>query len=176
MNQPSTDWEQIFSELFKGAVKKYRNGHEKAQGLVDPQGQNFLKSIGYTEQEFFDFAEDHAKGGEPALETILRIAAVRRDYFLNEQKGKISTHRISMDQLPSKDAEIEGIGWLPRIIPKAEAKLRGEMPPELMYGCGGDRKFFKANAIDAADFLRQVWKAQGNQSEIIGWVKGKKSQ
>ncbi len=80
-------------------------------------------------------------------------------------------HRISMDKLPSKDAEIEGIGWLPRIIPKAEAKLRGEMPPELMYGCGGDRKFFRINNIDPAEFLKEVWKSKGNQSDIVNWVK-----
>lgn len=175
MSHPSSDWEPLFSELFKEAVKKYRNGHEKAQGLVNERGQSFLKSIGYTEQEFFDFVEDHAKGGEPTLETTLRIAAVRRDYFLQEQKGKPSAHQISMDKLPSKDAEIEGIGWLPRIIPKAEAKLRGEMPPELMYGCGGDRKFFKTNGIDAAEFLKKVWDAKGNQSEIVAWVKAGRS-
>jgi len=171
MSTSSSDWEHAFSEFFKAAVKKYRSGHEKAQGLVEAKGQSFLKSIGYTEQEFFDFIEDHAKGGEPTLETSLQIAAVRRDYFLKEQKGKPSTHRISMDKLPPKDAEIEGIGWLPRIIPKAEAKLRGEMPSELMYGCGGDRKFFKTNRIDPAEFLKKVWKANGHQDEIVTWVK-----
>ena len=70
--------------------------------------------------------EDFAKGGDPDLATALEIAAVRSDYFLHEQKGEFSTHRISVDALPSKDADVEGIGWLPRIIPKAEAKLRGE--------------------------------------------------
>ena len=47
----------------------------------------FLATIGYSEQEFFDFVEDFAKGGEPTLETALAIAEVRRDYFLREQKG-----------------------------------------------------------------------------------------
>jgi hypothetical protein len=49
------------------------------------------------------------------------------------------------------------------------------MPPELMYGCGGDRKFFKATKIDAAEFLEKVWKAKGNQSEIVTWVKASRS-
>jgi hypothetical protein len=128
MSDSSSDWEQSFSKLFREAVEKYRNGHEKAQGLVDAQGRNFLNSIGYTEQEFFDFVEDHARGGEPTLETTLRIAAVRRDFFLKEQNGKPSSHQISMAALPSKDAEIEGIGWLPRIIPKAEEVARGNAP------------------------------------------------
>ena len=35
---------------------------------------------------------------------------------------------------------IDGIAWLPRILVKARLKLRGEMPADLMYGCGGDRQ------------------------------------
>jgi hypothetical protein len=78
-----------------------------------------------------------------------------------------------MDDLPSKDATVEGIGWLPRLIPKAEAKLRGEMPTDLMFGCGGDRKFFRAHQIDPADFLRKIWSANGDPTEIIEWIKAK---
>jgi len=170
---PFSTWEQRFSKLFQSGVEKYRQGHQKAAGMVDEKGRNFLTSIGHTEQEFFDFVEDFAKAGEPTLETALSIAEVRRDYFLKEQNGAFSPHCISMDDLPAKDAEIEGIAWLPRLIPKAEAKLRGEMPPDLMYCCGGDRKFFKAHHIDAADFLRKVWETRGNQPEIITWVKAK---
>ncbi len=115
--------------------------------------------------------EEIAKGGEPTLKTALEIAAVRRDYFLQEQNGTFSTHRIAMADLPSKDARVEGIDWLPRLIPKAVAKLRGEMPPDLMYGCGGDRKFFRTYAIDPAELLRQTWKAGGDSSKIVAWVK-----
>jgi len=170
---PFSTWEQRFSKLFQSAIEKYQEGHQKADSLVDEKGRKFLASIGHTEQEFFDFVEDFAKAGEPTLETALKIASVRRDYFLKEQNGAPSPHRISMDDLPPKDAEIEGIAWLPRLIPKAEAKLRGEMPPDLMYGCGGDRKFFKTHRVDAADFLRKAWDAHGNQAEIIAWVKAK---
>jgi hypothetical protein len=167
----ASTWEKYFTDLFEASVKKYRAGHEKAAGLVDAEGGKFLASIGYTEQEFFDFVEDFARGGEPTLETALKIAAVRRDYFLKEQEGTRSRHTIVMADLPSKEAEVEGIGWLPRLIPKAEAKLRGEMPPELMYGCGGDRKFFKTHHVDPAEFLRTVWSAKGNQPKIVAWVK-----
>ena len=166
-----TTWEQRFSKLFHAAVDKYRGGHEKAAGLVDDKGRKFLGSIGYSEQEFFDFVEDFARGGEPSLETAVQIATVRRDYFLKVQNGAQSLTRISMDNLPPKDAEVDGIRWLPRLIPKAEAKLRGEMPPDLMYGCGGDRKFFSSHQIDPAEFLQQVWKARGNHSQVVEWVK-----
>lgn len=171
--KPNSTWELRFSKLFTGAVATYRAGHHQASGLVDAKGLKFLLSIGHTEHEFFDFIEDFCKGGEPTPETALRIAAVRRDYFLTEQKDVLSSHRVSMSDLPSKDAEVEGIGWLPRLIPKAEAKLKGEMPPELMYGCGGDRKFFRAHQIDPADFLQKVWNARGNASEIVAWVKAR---
>ncbi|MCE0523168.1 MAG: Gfo/Idh/MocA family oxidoreductase [Methylacidiphilales bacterium] len=170
---PFTTWEQRFSRLFDSAVEKYRQGHQKAAGLVDAKGQKFLASIGHTEQEFFDFVEDFAKGGEPTIETTLAVASVRRNYFLKEQDGVASSRFISMDDLPPKDAAVQGIVWLPRLIPKAEAKLRGEMPPDLMYGCGGDRNFFKTHQIEAADFLQKVWDARGNQAEIISWVKTK---
>jgi len=166
-----TTWEQRFSKLFQGAVEKYQGGHQKAAGLVDERGQKFLASIGHTVQEFFDFVEDFAKAGEPTLETALNIATVRRDYFLKQQNGVATARRISMEALPSKDAEVDGIGWLPRLIPKAEAKLRGEMPPDLMYGCGGDRKFFKTHQIDPAEFLRKVWEARGNKAAVVAWVK-----
>jgi hypothetical protein len=167
----SSSWQDTFSDLFTRSVEKYRVGHQKPSGLINDDGQGFLRAIGYTEQEFFDFVEDFAKGGEPTLTTALEIAAVRRDYFLNVQKSSFSGRRISMADLPSKDAEVEGIGWLPRLIPKAEAKLRGEMPPDLMFGCGGDRKFFRTHQIDPAEFLRQVWKADGEEKEIVAWVK-----
>jgi hypothetical protein len=169
----TADWKQTFTKLFHASVEKYRGGHTKASGLVGPHGAEFLASIGHTEQEFFDFVDDFSRGGEPTLETALNIAAVRRDYFLEEQHGKPSSHLIDMDKLPSKDATVEGIGWLPRIIPKAEAKLRGEMPPDLMYGCGGDRKFFRINHVDPAEFLREVWAAKGDQDRVVAWVKAK---
>ncbi len=168
---PFVTWEQRFSRLFHLAVRKYQQGHQQAAGLTDPRGQKFLASIGYTEQEFFDFIEDFAKGGEPTLDTSLRIAAVRREYFFKEQNGILSPNLISMQNLPSKDAQVEGIGWLPRLLPKAEAKLRGEMPPDLMYSCGGDRRFFREHGIDPADFLRQVWNAHGNHAAVVSWVK-----
>jgi predicted dehydrogenase len=171
--QPVTfaTWEQRFSKLFHAAVDNYRSGHEKASGIVDDKGRKFLGSIGCTEQEFFDFVEDFARGGEPSLETAVQIASVRRDYFLKVQNGAQSLSRIATSNLPSKDAEINGIGWLPRLLPKAEAKLRGEMPPDLMYGCGGDRKFFRTHQIDPAEFLQKVWHARGNYAQVIEWVK-----
>jgi hypothetical protein len=62
---------------------------------------------------------------------------------------------------------------LPRLIAKARAKLRGEMPPDLMYCCGGDRAFLNKVGIHPADFLRTVWSARDDDRKVIDWVKAK---
>ncbi|TLD70649.1 hypothetical protein FEM03_10040 [Phragmitibacter flavus] len=61
--------------------------------------------------------------------------------------------------------------WLPRIIAKAEAKLRGEMDPDIMFGCGGDRAFLSEVGIHPADFLRMIWAAKGDQDRVVKFVK-----
>jgi hypothetical protein len=164
-------WYHELKQLFVLSSERYRAGERDAQRYFTQEQEAYLASIGQTGQEIYDFAEDHARGGEPDWETVLLISAARRDYLLTVQDGVTSTRQISMDELPSKDAELAGIGWLPRLIPKAEAKLRGELPPDLMYGCGGDRKFFKEHGLDAADFLRHVWAAQGDEQKILAYVR-----
>ena len=165
-------WHHELKQLFVLSLERYRVGERNAARFYNAEQTAYLASIGMTPQELFDFAEDHVKyEGEPDWETALLIATARRDYFLAVQEGKPSGRTISMDDLPSKDAEIEGIGWLPRLIPKAEAKLRGEMPPDLMYGCGGDRKFFREHGLHPADFLRRVWAAEGDAGKVLAWVR-----
>ena len=65
--------------------------------------------------------------------------------------------------------QVEWFGF-PRILPKARAKLRGELPDEVMYGCGGDRQFFQSNNIHPAEFLRVVRNWGDNDQGIIDWV------
>lgn len=172
MNQlPSENWKKSFRALFNLAVDHYRSGKRGAANYFKPVEIAELAAFGYRPQEMYDFAEDRVKYGEPDLETALAIAEVRFEYFMQVQGGKLTDQRIDMASLPPKDASVEGIVWLPRIIVKAKAKLRGEMPDDLMYGCGGDRKFFKENGVDPAKFLRAVWKADGNERAVIDFVK-----
>ena len=95
---------------------------------------------------------------------------MRRDFFLSVQKGKPSTAVLVEAALPAKDEKAKGIEWLPRIIPKAKAKLRGELPATLMYCCGGDRRFFKAHDILPAEFLSLVWRNGDKDGATIDWV------
>lgn len=171
MNMKQLYWESELKSLFENAVARYQQGHTEVSGFFGGDELALLKSIGHTAQEVFDFAEDRVKYGEPDWETFLLIAAVRRDYFLVVQEGKPSSQIVESETLPSKEDAVDGIVWLPRIIEKAKAKLRGEMNPDLMFGCGGDRNFFRENHVHPADFLRHVWAADGDDRKITDYVR-----
>ncbi len=165
-------WETTFRRLFDWCVKQYQSGKTDPSAWFNDKDKVFLKSIGYTQQEFFDFVDDHCRYEDgPTPETALLVAAVRRDYLNVVQKGVTSTKTVPPQDLPPKSAAVEGIGWLPRLIVKARAKLRGEMDPDTMFGCGGDRAFFDQHDIHPADFLRVTWAAGDDDQKIIAYVK-----
>jgi hypothetical protein len=164
-------WVEQFQAVYEKAVTQYRAGQRGAESFFTSDEIAFLAGIGHTAQELYDFAEDAVKYGEPTFGTALLIAAVRRDYFLVIQKATPSGKIIRMEDLPPKEAAVAGFAWLPRIIAKAHAKLCGEMPPDLMYGCGGDRNFLQSVRIHPADFLRHVWAAGEDEARIIALVR-----
>jgi len=159
-----------FRALYDQAVKLYAAGQRGAETFFSAEQQAFLAANGLTAQNFYDYAEDHLNGGEPGYDRALSIELIRRDYFLNVQHGRASARVLDESTLPPKDAAVQGIAWLPRIIPKTKAKLRGELPPSLMYSCGGDRRFFKTHDIHPAEFLSLVWRHENNDDAIVAWV------
>ena len=66
--------------------------------------------------------------------------------------------------------------WLPRILVKAQAKLRGELPADTMFCCGGDRAFFARHDIHPAEFLQVVQKAEMEDQLVVDWVKTRINQ
>lgn len=168
------DWPVEFRKLYEAGTERYRKGERKPDKLFSEQEIGFLRSVGCSAQELFDFIDDLARYGEPAFETVLLTTAVRRDYFLIEQDGKWEDTQISMDDLPAKKEAVDGIEWLPRLIEKARSKLRGTMPADLMYGCGGDRPFLREMNVELAEFLGLVWTAGDDNRRIIDYVKRKR--
>lgn len=169
-------WSDQFLELYRRCLAAYRGGNKDFMSYYSDADLSFLASIGYKPRELFDFVEDFVDEGEPSESTALLIAAVRRDFFLVVQNGEASQHEISRDELPSFGDELEGIAYLPRIITKARAKLRGELDPDMMFGCGGDRKFLREHGeIPPADFLRHVWAAEEDDQQIVAFMKGARS-
>ncbi len=164
------EFQKSFRELYDKAASLYAKGQRDADTYFTAEEIAFLASNGLTPQHVYDYAEDQNNYGEPGYDVALGIELVRRDYFLNVQKGQASGPPLQEDKLPAKNEAVGGIEWLPRIIPKTKAKLRGELPPSLMYCCGGDRKFFKAHDIHPAEFISLVWRNQNNDASIVDWV------
>jgi len=164
------NYQTTLKRIWENAVAQYRDGNREPDSYFDESTLAELASVGLNTMDVYDYAEDFVTRDEPDFETFLLVASARRDYFLTVQEGKPSGQTIASDALPPKDAEIKGVVWLPRIMPKAYAKLKGELPAETMYGCGGDRKFFKENKIHPADFLRAAWAYEDDTSKLIDWV------
>lgn len=164
------DFTRGFRSIYDHAVSLYGRGQRGASSFFDSRQLGFLAANGLTAQHIYDYAEDDDQACEPGYDQALAIELVRRDYFLNVQDGRRSSSILDEASLPAKSEAVDGIGWLPRLIPKARAKLRGELPDSLMYCCGGDRRFFRQHDILPAEFLSLVWRNQGNDRAVIDWV------
>ena len=164
-------WNETFSALYTRCLAEYTRGNPEFSTYYSSTDLAFLSSIGCQPREFFDFIEDHCP--ELPLTTALLVAALRRSYFLNEQGRKPSSRVLTADQLPLREAQLEGIAWLPRILEKARAKLRGELHPDLMYGCGGDRNFISKHNLHLADFLETVRRAGDDIAPVLAYARSK---
>jgi len=164
-------WTLEFREVWDRAVGAWHDGRRTPEALLNPTDCAFLRAMGCSPQELFDFVDDHLNYAEPDFDTALSLTAIRRDYFLHVQKGQATGQVGSSELIPSKDAEADGIPWLPRILAKARLKLRGELPPDLMYGCGGDRAFLAGVHLTLPAFLQLVRDHENDDRFIVEMVK-----
>jgi hypothetical protein len=169
------DFPKTFRAVYDHAVSLYAQGRRSAETFFNVDQSAWLAANGLSAQALYDYAEDHTNYGEPGFEHALSIELIRRDYFLNVQRGTGSTVIANPDTWPGKTESVDGIEWLPRILPKARAKLRGELPSSLMYGCGGDRRFFKAHDLLPAEFLALVWRHEDDPQAVINWVASRRT-
>lgn len=165
-------WNDTFLALFDRCLAAYQSGDHDFENHYTCEDSAFLARIGCKPREFFDFVEDFGSEGEPSISTALLVAAVRRDYFHTVQKGIPSATLLTRDDIPTFGDELGGMVYLPRLLAKGRAKLRGELDPDLMFGCGGDRKFLKTHGdIHPADFLRHLWASGTDDQKITTWIK-----
>ncbi len=160
--------------VWKNAVNRYEAGERTPDAFFDGDETAFLASIGLTAQEMYDYAEDYCGGGDPDFVNVATVTDIRRSYFLEVQRGHPSGTTMDISTIPAKKEAVRGIAWLPRLIFKARAKLRGQLDPSIMYGCGGDRKFWKESDIHPAEFLRMVWTYENNDDKIVDWVENRR--
>ena len=164
------NWNEQFTDLFDRCVTLYRGGNTELGSYYSNEDLQFLRGIGCKPRELFDFIEDYVDERDPTPTTALLIAAVRRDYLEVVQGGQLSEVEITREDLPTFGDTLGELPYLPRILTKARAKLRGELDPDIMYCCGGDRKFLREHGIHPADFLRLVWAAGDDEGKIVELV------
>ena len=167
----SDHWKTEFRNTWDRGILAWKAGRRSANAMFEPDAVAFLATIGCTAQELFDFVDDSLGYDDLDFDTALAVTAIRREYFLNVMHGKSTGRIVPMRDLPAKAAEVDGIAWLPRLIAKARIKLRGEMDPDLMYGCAGDRPFLRKHRMTLPQFLQLVWDHGENDRAIIDAVK-----
>ena len=164
-------WQDEFRKVYDRGVAAWQEGRQSPATMFTAEDAAFLATIGCSTQELFDFVDDAQRYDDLDFDTALAVAAIRRDYFLEVMKGQSTGRKVSMDSLPAKSAEVDGIAWLPRLIVKARVKLRGEMPDDLMYGCAGDRPFLHGMNMTLPQFLKLVWDKGEDDRGIVETVK-----
>jgi Domain of unknown function (DUF5069) len=164
-------WKTLLNEVHSQGVAAWKAGRRSPTNMFTPEALEFLRSSGCSAQEMFDFVDDLQIYGEPDFKTVYGIQVLRRCYFKEIMHEIPSSHTASMESLPPKSLAVDGIAWLPRLIVKARLKLRGEMPPDLMYGCGGDRPFVIRMGMTLPSFLKLVWDCGDNDAEIVASIK-----
>ena len=170
----SYNWTERLRAIYDKTIDLYRGGNRDLSSYFTQEETTWLASVGLRPINLYDWAEDVTGAGEPDWNTALLIAAARRDYFLVHQKGATATTVTEAAELPAKTEELDGIPWLPRIIAKATCFLKGGLCHDIMYGCGGDRRFLKEHDIHPADFLRAVWASGGDQAKVLAYVRDSK--
>jgi hypothetical protein len=167
----SDHWKSEFHNVWNRGIAAWKTGRRSAKTMFGAEDAAFLATIGCTAQELFDFVDDCLGYGDFDFETVLAVVAIRREYFLDVMHGKSTGRIVPMSELPAKSAEVDGIAWLPRLIAKARIKLRGEMNPDLMYGCAGDRPFLRERHMTLPQFLQIVWDKGDDDRAIVEAVK-----
>lgn len=165
------DWPEKLRLTYDKALDFHKAGGRDPDAFLTPNERDELATIGLVPINVFDYAEDCVKHGEPSWEAFLLVAAARRDYFLYELDSKLAPSTLSEADLPSKKEALEGFVWLPRIVQKARAFLRGTLPKEIMYGCGGDRNFLQTHDLHLGEFLRMVWACESDTSKLLKFLK-----
>jgi hypothetical protein len=168
----SLDWKEQLRSVHLRGVCAWKAGRRRPEAMFSQADPDFLRSIGCSVQEMYDFVEDLVEYGEPDFETVCGVQELRLDYLETVLAGQRSGVVASMDGLPRKSDTLGGIAWLPRLIAKARLKLRGEMPPELMYGCGGDRPFVRRMGTTLPAFLKLVWECGDSDEAVLAALNG----
>ena len=144
-------------EIWQKGYDDYQAGGRKPGAYLTDEDQAFLAEIGANQQDVYDATDDFIRYGGPDWESFWSMQTIRFNYFQLVMEGQPGTYIRPLAEYTPRQAELNGIPWLPRIIEKAKDKLRGELEPDVMYCCGGDRDFFQKHNLHPTEFLQLVW-------------------
>jgi hypothetical protein len=164
------------SSLHSAALSLYRAGCREPEKILEGEGAIFFQSQGLSLQFLYDCVDDLEGYGEPDLATFLELCRIRADHFQNTLAGRPAVRRVEECELPPKNAQWDGVAWLPRIIRKAQCFLAGCLCPEIMYGCAGDRAFLQAFGATLPGFLEVVRDSEGDPATALRHLRGAPAQ
>lgn len=167
----TTSETSTLSKIHTWAVEAYRAGQRDADALVMPEHRDFLKRIGVSSQVVKDYAEDFVKHAAPDAATFIAVAEARKQFFHTTQRSIPATRIVQEPELPLREEQWDGIPWLPRIAMKARCFLEGTLCDDVMYGCGGDRRFIAEHHLSLPGFLEIVRGSEGAPEKIVAAVK-----
>ena len=124
------DFTRQFASLYDKAVALYRKGQRGAETFFDKADASWLVANGLTSQNLYDYAEDEVGGAEPGLGHALTIETVRRDFFLNVQKGVPSKAVLDEAAMPGEVRGRRGHRVASPADPKGEGETPGRAPGE----------------------------------------------
>jgi len=167
------DMTKALYSLWQKSVDLYQKGNRLPRSYFTDRETEMLTQWGLRVMDIYDYAEDYVTSQDPDFGTFLLINTERILYFQEVLCRRPSTHQLEGDDLPAKTAEVNGMEWLPRILVKARGKLEGTLCDDIMYGCGGDRRFLRNCGLHPVELLRKVRECSSDQ-EIIQWVEQRK--
>ncbi len=160
-----------FAQFHAAAAANYNNGCRTPAGILPEADLADLRRAGISSQILFDYAEDFIRYGAPSAADFAAVAEIRRDVFLRQLDGCWPGSVVPESALPLREAELDGVAWLPRILAKARCFLAGSLCPEVMYGCSGDRRFLAAHNLTLTGFLACVRDAADDPAAVLAAVK-----
>ena len=165
------DYQKPLRSLWEWDVSQYKEGNRDPESyeFLNLSERRFLHELGLKPNDLYDFAEDYVRSGEPDFTTFALIVDVRRRYFGEVQEGVPSGETVSPDALPTRDAELAGIPWLPRLLEKARGRLRGELHPDVSFPCPLDRQFLKEHDIHPVEVLSKIWETETEPARLVDW-------
>lgn len=164
---------KVLSKLWEKSVQLHREGNKSPDTHFSIEEKSELSSLGLGVMDVYDYTEDFVSSEDPDYGTFLLINMERVLYFQEVLQQKPATAQLTGDDLPPKTAAVNDIEWLPRILAKARGKLEGTLSDEIMYGCGGDRRFLRSCGIHPVELLRKVSR-EPDDKQVILWVESRR--